>query len=196
MAVLTDPGSEINTQGGSVVILLPGRNVQSSLFWSKAGVLGPALLPSPCLTLLPQSVSLPLQTVLNSFSFELCFPLQALCLTPGCSGTVCSFHPCLCLILQHLIQGPSLLECLSWCYHCKPSSHLPNIVFSFSFSMPFYFRGCIQHLLFRLGQLSCLWYICAFSLLPASYCTQPSPLALCHKNPQTCLGSVSGHGTY
>lgn len=125
-----------------------------------------------CLTLLPQSESLPLRTVLNSFSFVLCFPLQLLCLTPGRSGTACSFHPCLCLILQHLIL---ILECLSWCHHCKPSSHLPSTVFSFPFSMSFYFRGHIQHLLFQLGQLS---FLC--TSVHFHYCLHHTPLNRLH----------------
>lgn len=73
-----------------------------------------ALGPSWWLTLLPQSKSLPLQTVVNAPSCETCFP--GWCYVSPLAIVEWSFspHPCFCPILQHLIQGASLLECHSW----------------------------------------------------------------------------------
>lgn len=145
MAALLDLGSEMNTQGSSVIPWLSCRSLQVSLFWIKVGVqlciTWSHLLPYPAFTVSADCCKL---MVLCNVCSQL-----APCLTPGHFRIAFSFPASASFFnlpfKKHLFFNSSL-----YCSKCLRQSF-------FFFSIPFYFTGHIQHFALSVGSTIFPW---------------------------------------
>lgn len=145
MAALLDLGSEMNTQGSSVIPWLSCRSLQVSLFWIKVGVqlciTWSHLLPYPAFTVSADCCKL---MVLCNVCSQL-----APCLTPGHFRIAFSFPASASFFnlpfKKHLFFNSSL-----YCSKCLRQS------FFFFFLYHSILQATFSTLLFQLGQLSSL----------------------------------------